>query len=179
MVRDKKGRFIRGHKENDGRARPDVVLRNKSDDAPRNTGKTRFKKGNKNNLGRKMSQYTKDKISKKLLGRSSKTKGMKRPNQCGSNNPSWKGGVTKRTNQIRNSIEYIEWRTKVFQRDKFTCQDCRTIGVNLNAHHKTSFAKLINTKKEYLIFDIDNGITLCVDCHRKKHPELNFKINKR
>ena len=144
-----------------------------------NTGRTRFKKGHRMNLGKKMSESTIEKIRNKLIGRPSKFKGKKRPEFAGKNNPAWKGGVTKKTNKIRNSIEYISWRTQVFERDKFTCKKCGIIGANLNAHHKIPFSELINTKDEKLIFDLNNGITLCVDCHQKEHPKLNFKINKR
>ena len=172
--RDSKGRFKKGC------SRPDTILRNTGEEAPRNTGRTWFKKGNVGYWkGKKRSEETKEKLRQANLGKKSPLKGRKRPALSGKNNPAWKGGVTKRTNQIRNSIEYINWRTKVFKRDKFTCQDCGIIGANLNAHHKISFAKLINTEKEKLIFDIKNGITLCVDCHQKKHPKLNFKINRR
>ena len=66
--------------------------------------------------------------------------------------------------EIRHSPEYNEWRKKVFERDKYTCQVCGRIGGELNAHHKKSFKKYIKQR-----FSLKNGITLCVDCHKKVH----------
>ena len=59
-------------------------------------------------------------------------------------------------------VEDVEWRNAVYKRDDYTCQDCQIKGKRLNAHHIKGF-------KDYpeLRFDLDNGITLCVDCHKK------------
>lgn len=47
-------------------------------------------------------------------------------------------------------------------RDDFTCQECGARGVHLEAHH-------IKPKHSFpdLVFDVNNGITLCHDCHAK------------
>lgn len=57
------------------------------------------------------------------------------------------------------------WVKKVKQRDK-ECAICGS-GTKLCAHH-------INRWSDDPInrINIDNGITLCVNCHRKQHPEL-------
>jgi 5-methylcytosine-specific restriction endonuclease McrA len=80
----------------------------------------------------------------------------------------WKGFLTRKNNRIRNNIEYKEWRENVFKRDNYTCQCCgRKNGngdnVYLNAHHKESFAD-----NEDLRLDVNNGITLCQECHNPK-----------
>ena len=64
----------------------------------------------------------------------------------------------------RHCCEYNDWRKKVYERDKYTCQICGIKGGKLNAHH-------IHKYSQYpaLRYDIDNGITLCEDCHRKIH----------
>ena len=64
----------------------------------------------------------------------------------------------------RNTPEYKEWRKSVFKRDKYTCQDCGQKGGDLEAHHIHPFKKY--PKKRY---DINNGKTLCILCHRKIH----------
>lgn len=62
----------------------------------------------------------------------------------------------------RNTPEYRQWRKAVFERDNYTCQRCGVKGGSLEAHHKIPWIK----DKE-LRFDVDNGLTLCVDCHKK------------
>lgn len=66
--------------------------------------------------------------------------------------------------KARKSTKYKEWRIDVFTRDDFTCQICGKVGGTLNAHHIKPYAKY----KE-LRFDVDNGITLCRDCHIELH----------
>ncbi|GAH13905.1 unnamed protein product, partial [marine sediment metagenome] len=61
-------------------------------------------------------------------------------------------------------LEYVNWRRLVFQRDNFTCIVCEKVGGRLNAHHLKSW-------KNYpkLRYKINNGITLCKECHLKVH----------
>lgn len=66
---------------------------------------------------------------------------------------------------IRFGEDYKRWRYDVFLRDSFTCRDCGDHrGGNLHAHHIKPFA----THPE-LRMVVDNGLTLCRDCHRKAH----------
>ena|SRR3990167_911954 len=55
-----------------------------------------------------------------------------------------------------------ETRRVFFQRDNWTCIWCGLYGGNLNADHIKPFAYFPELR-----FAIDNGRTLCVDCHRK------------
>lgn len=57
-----------------------------------------------------------------------------------------------------------EWRKAVFARDDFTCQECGARGVKLRAHHIRPWCGF-----PQLRFDPENGVTLCVDCHRARH----------
>ena len=79
----------------------------------------------------------------------------------GENSPKWKGGINPENTRIRMSTEYNIWRKSVFERDNYTCQECGAYGVKLNAHHINSFAKFPEER-----FNVGNGITLCVDCHK-------------
>ena len=71
-------------------------------------------------------------------------------------------GITPIHEKIRKSPEYKEWRSKVFARDNFTCNGCGKHGGFLHADHIQPFS-LYPT----LRFDVGNGRTLCVPCHRK------------
>jgi len=68
--------------------------------------------------------------------------------------------------RIRSQIELRLWREAVFARDNWTCQDCGKRCVELNAHHIKSFAK-----HPELRTSIENGLTLCKKCHKKKHSK--------
>lgn len=78
--------------------------------------------------------------------------------------PNWKGGISPESKLERAKPAYAEWRLMVFGRDNFTCQECGRKGIYLHAHHIMEFAK--HTK---LRLDVENGITLCKDCHMKLH----------
>lgn len=88
----------------------------------------------------------------------------------------WQGGITPTEESIRKSIEYANWRTQVFKRDRFVCQGCGIRSgsgkaVYLHAHHKIPFSVIVKAHKsdpEILarhLFDPENGLTLCRSCH--------------
>jgi hypothetical protein len=134
----------------------------------------------------------KEKISKTLSGRPTLY-------NTGDEHYRWKGGITELTTLIRNLIENRDWKKQVFQRDNYTCQECFThytsqAPVYMEVHHKMAFSLLMQDfLKEYSQFspiedketlvrlatsyqpfwDIENGITLCEDCHSLKgtHPD--------
>lgn len=78
----------------------------------------------------------------------------------GENNPGWKGGITTERQRVYNTLETKEWRRTIFERDHYTCRQCGGQQY-LNAHHK----KAVSEYPE-LRFNIDNGITLCLLCHK-------------
>lgn len=80
----------------------------------------------------------------------------------GSSNCNWQGGKTPINQQIRNSKEMAIWRNHVFQRDDYTCQACATRGLKLHADHELPFSLFPDLR-----FEILNGRTLCVSCHKK------------
>lgn len=148
-MRNEKGQFIKGHK---------IINKNVLAEWRLSGGKTW-------NKGKKWS----DKI-KKRISQTNKRKGIEPKVKFigfGQNHPRWKGGIGKERHMIMGRVEYKLWRNSVFERDNFTCIWCGKRGVKLNADH-------IKTWSDYpeLRFAIDNGRTLCEDCHKKRH---NFK----
>lgn len=84
--------------------------------------------------------------------------------RTGENNPSWKGGKTKEYRRLRGTRRWSSWRRSVFERDDYTCKmpGCGKRGGSLEPHHIYGF-----TDYPLLRFCVDNGITLCRDCHQK------------
>lgn len=78
----------------------------------------------------------------------------------GENNRFWKGGINGENDTLRHRNEYRSWRTLVYKRDNYICQCCGVVGGRLNAHHIYPFSE--HKELRYLV---DNGITLCEDCH--------------
>lgn len=78
----------------------------------------------------------------------------------GENSLFWKGGIYGDNDALRHRFEYKRWRTCVYERDKYTCQCCGSVGGKLNAHHIYQFSDYKNLR-----YDERNGITLCTDCH--------------
>jgi hypothetical protein len=129
--------------------------------------------------GWKLSDGAKKKISIAHMGHKSyfpigysvwnKGKKNAQPKLYGSDNPHWKGGITIKNTQLRNSYQYRDWRRSVYIRDNFTCVFCEITGGRLVAHHVKEFSLYPKLR-----FDISNGITLCVECHKfihKKHDK--------
>lgn len=85
----------------------------------------------------------------------------------GENHPNWKGGLSL-LNDRHDSHEYKEWRQQVYIRDNYECQICGS-KKKINAHHILSWKHY--PEKRY---DINNGMTLCGECHTKLHQEYGY-----
>jgi len=128
------------------------------------------------NKGKEFTEEHRKNLSTSHMGNVHPLKGKSNPKIAGSNNWRWKGGITSVNTQIRHSLAYRQWRTSVFKRDNFTCVQCKQRGMELNADHIEAFAVImrkngITSVQTALIctelWDITNGRTLCVDCHKK------------
>ena len=101
--------------------------------------------------------------------------------RTGELSPNWKGGTTKLGQLIRSCNLNKIWRTEVFQRDNWTCVSCgakRSKGnrVIIHCDHIKPFYKIleennIKTVEEAKnckeLWDIENGRTLCIPCHKQ------------
>jgi len=79
----------------------------------------------------------------------------------GKDNSFWKGGITTLMRGIRRSPEYYQWRKAVLERDNHICQDCGATK-QVDAHHIQSIVDYPEG-----IFEVNNGLTICGDCHNR------------
>lgn len=134
------------------------------------------KKHNKESL-KKISNSTKNRIISEKTRERMKESSNKNPYwlvKSGCLSPNWKGGISKIDRLIRQIEEYKIWRTKVFERDKWTCKTCNNNNCYVTAHHIKSFSLIIKenniytieeARKVFELWDINNGVTLCEKCH--------------
>lgn len=74
----------------------------------------------------------------------------------------------------KEDFNFIRWAASVKKRDYFTCQICERRGVELNAHHVNSWDMFPDER-----YDLDNGITLCTNCHHRFHNAYGYGNNTR
>ena len=119
--------------------------------------------------GFKRSEEFKEKIAIAMKGRKGWSAGKKLPHRSGANCHFWKGGVSKKNRTERqnfcSTLEYREFRNRIFKRDNYTCQDCgrrtkKGDKVYIQLHHIKPFSKYPNLRTSE-----DNVVTLCRKCH--------------
>lgn len=156
-----------------GKKRPDMVGN------AWNVGKTPWNKGKKGTQTRNRMTFKKGMVPW--------NKGKRYEKVAGEKNWQWKG-TTKLFGLVRKSFRYRQWRSDVFTRDDFTCNSCQDRGGILNAHHLKPFSVImdenkIKTIEEALsceeLWNINNGITLCLSCHIKKDMHKGIPQRKR
>lgn len=88
----------------------------------------------------------------------------------GVNHPNWNHKLTikerEHNKKYRKTTDpkFIEWSFKVKQRDNFICQKCLKNSKHLQSHHILGWLDYPDLR-----YDIDNGICLCINCHRQFH----------
>jgi 5-methylcytosine-specific restriction endonuclease McrA len=80
----------------------------------------------------------------------------------GENHPKWIADRSKLKSRTRPEMNI--WRNLVFKRDNFTCKNCNKIGKKLHAHHKAPYSIF-----PMLRWELNNGVTLCENCHKALH----------
>lgn len=121
-------------------------------------------------LGIPNSVEQRKKISESLKGIKHSEEAIKKRAETNKSNYDIKGRKTPQMKLIRSSFEYKLWRAAVFERDKYICRFCGAKGgwckmarkkIVLNADHIKPFSLFPELR-----FAIDNGRTLCFDCHK-------------
>lgn len=140
-------------------------------------------------LGRELgtnhrSGYTHKEESKRKISESHKKWCRENPERVkerslknrGPNNYNWKGGSSNLNSAIRCMYENRKWIDEVKARD-CECTSCGSLE-SLEAHHITNLSELIlkhniksleDARECRELWDLDNGITLCMQCHYKEH----------
>lgn len=95
-------------------------------------------------------------------------------NNSGSNCRLYNHNLTDEERECGRNIEgYSEWRNKVYERDNYTCQCCGdNKGGNLNAHHLNGYHWFKEGRT-----DVNNGVTLCDECHKNFHDIYGYNNN--
>lgn len=140
------------------------------------------KKMSESHIGIKPTTETCKKISEAKKGKPSWNKGKRMPEKfrksiIGEGNSNWRGGKTGLAKRIRGLFNYRQWRSDIFTRDDFTCQECGVRGGELNADHcPKQFAEIliennINSIDDAIscseLWNLNNGRTLCRGCHEE------------
>jgi hypothetical protein len=83
----------------------------------------------------------------------------------------WRGGISKENVTARRlfmkTIEYREWRKRVFERDNYQCVLCGK-GGRLNADHIRPYSLFPDLRT-----NVSNGRTLCLPCHLNHGEKVN------
>ena len=94
----------------------------------------------------------------------------------GVNHPNWNHNADVKHRQLfRRNFESDKWRLAVYRRDDFECQKCGSRSGKINAHHIFNLARY-----EAGMVDEDNGVTLCIPCHKafhKRYGKTNNDLN--
>jgi len=67
--------------------------------------------------------------------------------------------------------QYKAWRKSVYQRDDYTCQMCHKAKKRLQAHHILMWSKYPQQR-----YNIANGITLCLKCHKLVRNKEDYYV---
>lgn len=112
-------------------------------------------------IGKKIPHLHTKEICKKI---SESLKGKPQPWMRGSNHPNYKDGGAKTSERLKamGRVEYKVWRRSVFERDDFTCVTCKARGRIIHADHIQPWSLFPELR-----YEITNGRTLCVKCHRQ------------
>lgn len=91
----------------------------------------------------------------------------------GENHHNWNPNLTDEDRERRRQYpEYHDWVKSVYSRDNYDCQNCGKHGGVLHAHHILNYADHRDIRT-----NLDNGITLCEQCHATFHKTYGYRNN--
>jgi len=121
--------------------------------------------------------------------------------KIGENATAWKGGKLSLVKRVKGYIHRkYNWYKRIYIRDNFKCVECNS-NKKIEAHHIIPIVKLVKillekADKENIIFknddekllwlieqpeiidkNLENGITLCRECHKEKHNNWGSRFN--
>jgi thymidylate synthase ThyX/5-methylcytosine-specific restriction endonuclease McrA len=108
-------------------------------------GKAPWNYGKRYKTGKKMSRAHRRTLSARMSG---------------PGNPSWKGGITRRSTSIRRGVEKL--RQTIMLRDAYCCRLCKQRARKLTLHHVIPV-----WARPDLVLVESNIVTLCRSCHLK------------
>jgi len=122
--------------------------------------------------------------SRDLISGKCQSCGCSRKYKFGEKGSGWRGGLTNTGKLVRNHIKKsTNWTQDVFANYDYTCSRCGKRGGRLHAHHLVKLSEIIIKKKiksiediysnNDILFDLENGVCLCVDCHKYVHSKMN------
>lgn len=93
----------------------------------------------------------------------------------GINNPNYNINLSdeERINN-RDTIENLNWRKLIYERDNYKCIICGTKKNGLAAHHLDGYSEFKDKR-----YNLNNGVTLCTDHHKDYHKQFKYKNSTR
>lgn len=90
----------------------------------------------------------------------------------GEANPNYRPDLPMEERNGKRGYPIERWALSVKRRDNFTCQVCGS-KEKLVAHHLNSYASAKDRR-----YDIENGVTMCRDCHTDFHTNFleNYRV---
>jgi len=85
--------------------------------------------------------------------------------RTGEDHPRWNSDISNEDREDRRlDPRHAEWSRLVKERDGFTCQVCGVYPARLASHHLAPYSTC-----KALRYVIDNGVTMCINCHSTFH----------
>lgn len=122
------------------------------------------------------SKYNPGKETKKLKVRKKISQTL-----SGETEQTWNGFRNTREEKIvKNMDEFNNWKKEILKRDNYQCVECKEVE-GLHVHHIKRLLEIINefniqttedARNCKILWDINNGKTLCIKCHNKEHQKL-------